>query len=190
MIMQAYTAPNLIPAITPWRVLDTPPLAAAAPQRCMHVNIGELRVGGAGDQLQALLGSCVGIAVLWKRRGRCALAHCLLPQSPIAQYDNGARYVSQAVPSLLRMIGACSDDYAELEVVLAGGGTMLEACSARFQIGQQNIDAAEKYLHQYGLRVRHIDVGGNSGRTMTVDGDTLQVQVEAIRKPVKALHYA
>ncbi|MET0320750.1 MAG: chemotaxis protein CheD [Duganella sp.] len=193
--MQALVNPRFgIPFPTAaWFDADAAPVAVPGGLRCTHVNIGELRVGARTDQLQALLGSCVGIAFLWKKRGRCALAHCLLPESPLPQNELGARYVSQAVPSLLRLIGACEADYADIEVVVAGGGNMLDACSARFQIGQQNIDAAEKYLRHYGLRVSRMDVGGKTGRTLTVDCATQQVRVTALEKPQqrqRVVHHA
>ena len=148
--------------------------------RCLQVQIGKLEVGGRSDQLHALLGSCVGIAFLWKKRGRCGLAHCLLPESPLPPTELGARYVSQAVPSLLRLMGACVADYADIEVVVAGGGNMLEACSARFQIGQQNIDAAQKHLRLHGLHVRFAEVGGKCGRTMSIDCATGTFSVQEI----------
>lgn len=174
----------------PWFDVDSPPVAVPNALRCRHVNIGELRVGARTEQLQALLGSCVGIALLWPQKNRCALAHCLLPEAPLPTTELGARYVSQAVPSLLRLIGACAADYPEIEVVLAGGGTMLDGCSARFHIGQQNIAAAEKYLAQYGLRVRHTDVGGKRGRSMTVDCATQQVIIADFQQPQRNRHHA
>jgi len=189
-----HAQPSLFPADlasrAPWFDADAAPIAAAGSQRCFHVNIGELRVGARTDQLQALLGSCVGIALLWKKRGRCGLAHCLLPESPLPPTELGARYVSQAVPSLLRLMGACVADYADIEVVVAGGGNMLEACSARFQIGQQNIDAAQKHLRLHGLHVRFAEVGGKCGRTLTVDCATQEVRVSAIQKPARVVHHA
>lgn len=189
-----HAQPSLFPADlafrAPWFDADAAPIAAVGGQRCFHVNIGELRVGARTDQLQALLGSCVGIALLWKKRGRCGLAHCLLPESPLPPTELGARYVSQAVPSLLRLMGACVADYADIEVVVAGGGNMLEACSARFQIGQQNIDAAQKHLRLHGLHVRFAEVGGKCGRTLTVDCATQEVRVSAIQKPARVVHHA
>ena len=145
-----------------------------------HVGIGEMKIGGRSDQLKALLGSCVGIAFLWKKRGRCGLAHCLLPEAAAPQWEPGARYVSHAVPSLLRLMGASAADYADIVVVVAGGGMMLDACSSRFQIGQQNADAASKYLRQYGLNVLECRVGGKTGRTLAVDCATCSYQIEDI----------
>ena len=67
---------------------------------------------------------------------------------------------------------------------------MLEACSARFQIGQQNIDAAQKHLRLHGLHVRFAEVGGKCGRTLTVDCATQEVRVSAIQKPARVVHHA
>lgn len=146
-----------------------------------HVGIGELKVGARTGQLKALLGSCVGLAFLWKKRGRCGLVHCLLPEAAGPQSaEPGGRYVSQAVPSLLRLMGATAADYADIAVVVAGGGMMLDACSSRFQIGQQNADAARKYLRLYGLNVVDFRVGGKNGRTLAVDCATCSYQIEDI----------
>jgi hypothetical protein len=87
-----------------------------------HVGMGQLSVGTPGQQLQALLGSCIGIGFLWKNGPCCGLAHCLLPEAPGADGFLGApnaRYVSQAVPSLLRLMGVREADYADIDVVLA-----------------------------------------------------------------------
>ena len=64
------------------------------------------------------------------------------------------------------------------------------ACSARFQIGQQNIDAAQKHLRLHGLHVRFAEVGGKCGRTLTVDCATQEVRVSAIQKPARVVHHA
>ena len=65
-------SPSVAPAAT-----ATAPSAKSTPAtmpRCLQVQIGKLEVGERSDQLHALLGSCVGIAFLWKKRGCCGLA--------------------------------------------------------------------------------------------------------------------
>jgi chemotaxis protein CheD len=146
----------------------------------LQVAIGQLKAGARTDQLQALLGSCVGIGLMWKKRGRYALAHCLLPECPQMAGEFGARYVNQAVPSLLRLLGATEDDCGDIEVVLAGGATMLNSCSSRLQIGQQNAEAARKHLRRFGLNVAYCRVGGKCGRTLTIDCATGTYSVQEI----------
>ena len=139
---------------------------AAAP---LQVGIGQLRIGAAG-QLQAVLGSCIGIAFLWRKGGCCGLAHCLLPEPPECPLDyeaQGARYVSDAVPALLRQMGARESDYQDIDVVLAGGASML--ASSRLRIGHDNAAAARKHLGRLGLRVLYCELGGKRGRQLMVD---------------------
>jgi chemotaxis protein CheD len=142
---------------------------AAAPPERLEVAMGELKIGDGNVQLHAILGSCVGIGFIWKRRGRCGLAHCLLPEAPAGLNTLGARYVSQAVPSLLTLMGAREADYRDIEVVLAGGASMFKAESQFFKVGQRNAEAALKYMAQRGLRMACTDLGGNSGRQMFID---------------------
>lgn len=134
-----------------------------------HVGMGQLSVGTHGEQLQALLGSCIGIGFIWKNGPCCGLAHCLLPEAPGTDSSLGARYVSQAVPSLLRMMGVRQADYADIEVVLAGGASMFGPRNGRLQVGRQNAEAAQKYLDQCGLSVSFCALGGRHGRQLLID---------------------
>lgn len=174
--MQAiFNLPQALPL--PWAL---PASTSDGPRAPLQVGMGQLKAGARTDQLSALLGSCVGIGLIWKKRGRCALAHCLLPECAQMSDEFGARYVNQAVPSLLRLIGASEDDCAEIEVIVAGGATMLNSCSSRLQIGQQNADAARKYLRKFGLNVTYCRVGGKCGRTMSIDCATGTFSVQEI----------
>ncbi|AQR69658.1 hypothetical protein BZG29_15960 [Janthinobacterium sp. LM6] len=137
-----------------------------------HVGMGQLSVGTHGEQLQALLGSCIGIGFIWKNGPCCGLAHCLLPEAPGTDGALGtpnARYVSQAVPSLLRLMGVRQADYADIEVVLAGGASMFGPRNGRLQVGRQNAEAAQKYLDQCGLHVSFCALGGRHGRQLLID---------------------
>ncbi len=136
------------------------------------VGMGQLSVGSHGEQLQALLGSCIGIGFLWKKGHCCGLAHCLLPEAPGAGSAPGApnaRYVSQAVPSLLRLMGVRQADYGDIEVVLAGGASMFGPRNGRLQVGRQNVEAAQKYLERCGLAVSFCALGGRHGRQLLID---------------------
>ena len=136
------------------------------------VGMGQLSVGSHGEQLQALLGSCIGIGFLWKKGHCCGLAHCLLPEAPGAGSALGAtnaRYVSQAVPTLLRLMGVRQADYGDIEVVLAGGASMFGPRNGRLQVGRQNVEAAQKYLERCGLAVSFCALGGRHGRQLLID---------------------
>jgi len=144
-------------------------------EHLQQVAMGQLSVGTHEEQLQALLGSCIGIGFIWKKGGCCGLAHCLLPEAPAGgsagERSVGARYVSQAVPSLLRLMGARVVDYPDIEVVLAGGASMFgpSTSQSRLQVGKKNVEAAQKYLEQCGLHVSFCALGGRRGRQLLID---------------------
>ncbi len=146
----------------------------------IQVGIGELSIGRGAQVLSALLGSCVGIAMLWPEGGCCALAHCLLPESPEPGKRMGARYVNHAVPSLLTMMGVRLHDRHQVQVVLAGGARMLGLAGISSDIGQQNIAAARSALAAHGLTLAHVEAGGRRGRTIRVDCASGSYQVRRI----------
>jgi chemotaxis protein CheD len=154
-------------------------------KQVIHVKIGEVKVGKEGDLLKATLGSCVGIAVLWKSKNRYALAHCLLPESPSTTYQIGGKYVDQAVPSLLSMLGIKADQYGELEVYLAGGGNMMEQLSRRnpHHIGLQNAAAAKKVITGLGIKIKDAMLGGEQAHQISINCTTGQVLMSKLEKP-------
>lgn len=131
-----------------------------------HVWAGALAVGSGATVLTALLGSCVGIGILWRRRKRCALAHCLLAEAPAGDPGTDLRYVSNAVPALLRGLGARPEDYAELDVVAAGGASLFDPSPLR--VGERNIAAFERAMLALDLRVVHHLLGGSQGARITL----------------------
>ena len=149
-----------------------------------HVKIGELKIARSPDILKATLGSCVGIAFLWKQKNRFGLAHCLLPEAPSPTYQIGARFVSQAIPSLLYMMKLKPADYAQLEVFLAGGGNMMDqlARSNPIHVGIQNAESAKKILNQLGIGITKTSLGGERAHQIVVDCSTGHVEMKTIEE--------
>lgn len=133
-----------------------------------HVWAGEFEVGCGDVVLTALLGSCVGIGILWRRKRRAALAHCLLGEAPPNELNAGARYVSTALPAMLRALGARPDDYKELEIVVAGGASLFGNAQLAVTVGDKNIAALERGVQALGLRVVHQRLGGRQGCRITL----------------------
>lgn len=152
----------------------------------IHVKISEVKTGRAGDRLKATLGSCVGIAFLWKEKGLFGLAHCLLPFSEGAQTDLGAKYVPQAIDSLVKIMKLEHIDAKKIEVIIAGGGNMLAqlSCHNSNNIGDQNIEAARKFLKSAGFFISHESVGGNEGRQIFIDCDSGIVEIQKIQSSI------
>ncbi len=149
----------------------------------VYVGSGELRVGSGAEVLGALLGSCVAIALVWEEGGRCGLAHCLLPKASTPGFAMSARYVDQAVPALLSLMGVRQKDRATLKVMLAGGAKMLGGAGVSSDVGSLNIAAAHARLAACGLSPSQIDVGGRRGRKVRLDCATGQFVVERVDPP-------
>lgn len=150
----------------------------------IHVKIGEVKVGKSGDILKATLGSCVGIAFVWKKKNIYGLAHCLLPESVESDFKISAKYVSQAVPSLMALLKIKKEDIDEIEVYFAGGGNMMSQLSKRNvdHIGTLNIEAARKYLKLNGFKFKELDSGGEVGRQIFVNCTSGEVYVNRFDK--------
>ena len=57
----------------------------------LTIGISDLKVCRPPDVLVTYaLGSCVGIGMIWRNGRRCALAHCLLPETEVATLDTNA----------------------------------------------------------------------------------------------------
>lgn len=156
----------------------------------IQVGMGQVKVGRQGETLTALLGSCVAIGLVWRAGRCCALAHCLLPQSDPGSAAPGARYVNDALPLMLSMMGVPERDRGELEVILSGGATMLGPAGVSGKIGADNVAAAHACLAGAGLRVTQRDVGGRHGRTVRIDCSTYRVAIAPVEHIVEEAHHA
>ncbi|WP_109125888.1 chemotaxis protein CheD [Dyella sp. C11] len=148
----------------------------------IQVRMCEVKVGSGTDVLRAILGSCVGIGLLWRKRGLYAMAHCLLPEPPQAPAGEGAKYVTGAVPTLLSMMEVGRSQQDEVEAVIAGGACMVQHATPPRHglIGEQNARMAQRLLAETKIKVVHVEVGGESGRVLVIDCAQHQFAVKTI----------
>lgn len=150
--------------------------------KVLDVHIGEVKLARHGEELRAILGSCVGIAVIWRARKLCGLAHCLLPENPVPSFSIGAKFVNQAVPSLIALLKLSKADTRQVETVVVGGGNMTGSADADSSdlVGAHNFRVALRELQSHQLRVVHSDGGGRLGRKISVDSHECTFHVETI----------
>lgn len=153
----------------------------------IYVKIGEVKVGHKGDILKATLGSCIGIAFIWKKKQIYGLAHCLLPETHENTFLIGAKFVNQAIKSLIALLKIKEESFPELEVHIAGGGNMMGDIVRKegTHIGNLNIEAVRKYLKEYKLKIKSEDLGGLSGRQIILDCSKETIQVITLSKDSK-----
>lgn len=150
----------------------------------VHVKISEVKTGFPGDRLRAVLGSCIGIAFIWRARGVCGLAHCLLPETKDLPVFLNAKYVNHAIPALISMMKIQSENIPDIEVHIAGGGNMMSQLSRHNvdDIGKMNIDSARKFLTGAGFKIMSEDVGGFQGRQIFLDCNEGSVNILPIER--------
>lgn len=155
--------------------------------RILVARLGQIQITDDGATLKAIMGSCVGIGILWRKRGIYALSHCLLATSPAANEQWNAKYVSDAVPMMLDAMQAESRrDRRSLEAVVVGGGTLLQETGkpggGGGEIGPSNLKAAKKYLDENRVAIRHLQSAAENASQLFIDGTTGDYNVVLIPK--------
>ena len=146
----------------------------------VNVHIGEVKFARNGHELHTILGSCIGIGLLWHKRSTYGLAHCLLPSSPNNDFDLGARFVDQAIHSLLELMDITN--VRDVRAVIAGGANMTNPDCEHPEklIGYQNAQSAIQHMDRMKIRILHEDTGGFEGRKMSICCSTGTFTVRSI----------
>ncbi len=148
----------------------------------IHVQIGQVKIGHAGQTLNAILGSCIGLGLLSPKTGVYGLAHCLLSKSKTTTDEISGRHVDQALRSLQTLMDIPQKDLRRLQAIVVGGAnmTMPEGTAPERLVGSINARFAYSALRELGLRNIHQDVGGLLGRQVTINCTTGDFSVVAI----------
>lgn len=148
------------------------------------VRIAEVKLGCEGEILKALLGSCVGIAFVWKNKKRISLAHCLLPKSNRERRGIEAKYVDHAISSSLELLNVEPAEYHQLKAYIAGGANMMAQLSRPNDnhVGKNNLEAAIEILRELEIDYQVLETGRDAGIQIYVDCDKIEVYVEQFEK--------
>jgi chemotaxis protein CheD len=140
---------------------------------------GQIFVSREPMAISTILGSCAAVC-LWDSRIRAGgMNHYLLPEGP--EGPNRLRYGSVANPSLLEEILALGCQLGDLEAKIFGGASAFSS-DPTATVGMKNIELAERFLHEAGIRVVAKDVSGKRGRKLTfhtTDGSCLLKSYES-----------
>lgn len=153
--------------------------------KILVARMGQMQVTDEGAVLKAIMGSCVGIGILWRKRGIYALSHCLLPASPEGSTELNAKYVSDAIPMMIDAMQLESRrDRSRLEAVVVGGGNMLQETGnpGGEEIGPSNLAAAKKYLDLNRVAIKHLQSAEGNASQLFIDGATGEYNIVLIPK--------
>ncbi len=158
---------------------------AVATVRHKIVGMGQIAVAQSPACLTAVLGSCTGVALYHRRLRLGALAHVVLPDSGGRTASPG-KFADTAVPHLLDLLARHGATTAGLSAKLVGGACMF-GTGGPMQIGDANVAAVTRLLHEAGVRISGKDIGGTSGRRICFDCNTGEVTIETVGNPPRNL---
>lgn len=154
-------------------LLDTAPTT--------NVGMGQVAVAHAPGKMQAVLGSCIGLALYHRRLQIGALAHVVLPQSSTRGAAPG-KFADTALPHLLDLLDKEGVNASGLVAKLAGGASMFGS-KGPIQIGEANATAVLKLLEEAHIRVVGHDLGGGKGRRILFDSQSGDLKVDILNQP-------
>jgi chemotaxis protein CheD len=144
----------------------------------VSVAIGRWAVAPAPAKIRTLLGSCVGVVLYDRKRRLGGVAHIVLPDSR-GSTEHPGKFADTAIPALIAEIQKWpgGDGSLRLTAKLAGGARMFQSTQA-MTIGDQNQAAVERILAEFRITVLARDLGGETGRRLTLDAETGRVAVK------------
>lgn len=126
------------------------------------------------------LGSCVGVALYDPVAQVSGMAHVMLPEVVDEEgKDRPGKYANRAIPHLLSTMERLGAERSRIVAAMAGGAQMCfgKSVPALLALGSRNSLAVQKELEQAGVQCLGSDVGGNIGRTFTLESGSGKVMV-------------
>lgn len=128
---------------------------------------GDVACGERGDRLETLLGSCVAIVLTDPRRTVGAMCHIVHASQAPAGQPRTAAHAEVALALMYRMLRDRGIDPLQCEAYVHGGGNMFPGLVSSGHVGEHNGRWAMQALSDAGVRVLHVDLGGNQYRRLS-----------------------
>jgi len=149
------------------------------------VGLGDYAVISGKGIIKTLgLGSCVGVAIYDRINRVAGLSHVFLA-SANGRYrgDNPGKYADLAIPLLYEQMLGEGAQPSFLQAKIAGGGQLFVGMEGPLlNVGAQNVQAVREQLKKLGIRLAGEVVGGNKGRSMSIDAATGIVTINTAGK--------
>ena len=158
----------------------------------LKVGISDYKITKAPNQLVTLgLGSCIGIVIYNQDTKVGGLSHIMLPDSKLFNHQTNLKiekFADLAIPQMVEELKSKSKN-GRLVAKIAGGASMfqLQGQGKSQNIGERNIQAVESVLSDLKIPILAKHVGGNMGRSLFVDLETLGVSVKMVNRELYEL---
>ena len=169
-------APAPVLRRAPPAAITTPPSAtghwqvAGEPGQHIVLMPGQMHIGTHVGSVRTLLGSCVAITLWHPARRIGGMCHFLLPsRTRRAGEPADGRYGDEAVAAMVASLQALRAAPEDCVAHLYGGAdTMSGVSTARFNIGERNIEQGWTLIDRYGFRLDGVDVGEDIPRMVSL----------------------
>lgn len=150
---------------------------------------GDVACIDRGETLETLLGSCVAILLTDPLRTVGAMCHVVYAGSPKGAAIRETDYGDAALAAMTVLLRQRDIDPQQCLAWVYGGGTMLPgeigATGHDGHAGAANFEWALGALHQVGIRVLGVSLGGHAYRKLrwTVGPDAPELEVVTMARP-------
>lgn len=131
---------------------------------------GDVACVDRGECLETLLGSCVAILLTDPRRTVGTMCHVVHAGPPRGAPTRDTAYGDAALAEMARLLRQRGIDPQQCLAWVYGGGNMfpsrLGATAAEGNVGAANFEWALGALHQAGIRVLGVAIGGHAYRKL------------------------
>ncbi|NDY72372.1 hypothetical protein DO021_11915 [Desulfobacter hydrogenophilus] len=157
-----------------------------------YIPTSHLRVGKKSPQkFQAILGTCLGLALYDQKRKAGGLIHILLP-SPLGnaefQPESPGKYASSGIPMLINKLRRMGCTTQDLKATIAGGALVgpVSSLDLGLDIGGKSAEIAHRILKEQGIEILKSETGGFFACTLKLDMMTGETKIVPVWETTSA----
>ncbi len=162
--------------------INTAPAAKAdtnafADDQKHSIIVGEVHASRDPVWISTVLGSCVATCLFDEATGVGGMNHFMLPESR-CNPEACASFGVHAMEMLINEIMRCGGDRRRLKAKFFGGSAVVQ--SKNWNIGEQNVQFARKFLETEGIPIIAAHTGGNCGMRVQFHTQSAKVLVRPL----------
>ncbi len=154
----------------------------------MTIPAGSFWVGSRSDvQLEAFLGTCVGLAVYDREAGAGGLMHILLPEPPLPQSAfQLEKYATTGLPLFMAALQEKGAASHRMATCLAGGALIapLAAQDLNLDLGGRTCEKALAFLDRAGIAIDRMETGGFLPTRIGLDMHSGRFSIDPMRSVI------
>jgi chemotaxis receptor (MCP) glutamine deamidase CheD len=149
-----------------------------------HVPSGSFHFGSRQSiQLQAFLGSCVGVAIYDLAAEIGGMIHLLLPEpvNPSSRFQ-AERYASTGLPIFIKALNDAGASPGKMQAVVAGGALVdpVSEQDLALNIGSRTADVVKNILCEEKIKINQSETGGLFACTLNLNMQNWETRIQPV----------